>query len=483
MTYKIYVGNEWLESDKTLKEINPHDESVVAEVFVANKEIARLALNKAVANWKKTKESGNLVYERIELLHKIAKNIKAKRSKLSELVSMENGRPITLTGSDVDRTVSIFENTADLGKTSRDGKLLRGDVYSTPKGNENRIIFLSGEPVGPVLAITPFNAPIVQLAFKIAPAILTGCPVIVKPSPFTSGCTLEMGMLLQESGIDDNMISILPGDVPVVDQVLESEAVRVVTFTGSSAVGKDISRKSASTLKRVILELGGADPMLVAEDANVEAAASIAAAGRFSAAGQACNTTKRIFVHKSVAKEFSDRLLESVRKMKVGNPLDVNTAIGPVITENALNSLVSLVSQTKENGGTLLAGGDRMDGKGYYMHPTVLEDRKNFLLKRDVEIFGPILPIYEFNEYSDAINYINSSKYGLQASVFTEDVRKGIKLGRMIEAGAVIINESDRLRWDAYPFGGVKDSGLGREGVLDAVRNYLNTKLYSVLLI
>lgn len=482
MTYKIYVGNEWLESNKTMKEVNPHDESIVAEVFVADREITRLALNKAVSHWKKTKTKGNLVYERIELLHMIAKNINAKREKLSELVSMENGRPITLTRSDVDRTVSIFENTADLGKTSLDGKLLRGDVYSAPKGNENRIIFLSGEPVGPVLAITPFNAPIVQFAFKVAPAILTGCPVIVKPSPLTSACTLEIGKILQESGIDDDMVSILPGDVPIVDQVLESDAVRVVTFTGSSHAGKDISRKSASTLKRVILELGGADPMLVAEDANIEAAASTAATGRFSAAGQACNTTKRVFVHKSVAKEFTECLLESVRKMKVGNPLDENTVIGPVITENALNFLVSLVSQTKENGGTVLAGGGRMDGKGYYMHPTVLEDRNHFLLKMDIEIFGPILPIYEFSEYRDAINSINSSKYGLQASVFTEDVRRGIKLGRMIEAGAIIINESDRLRWDAYPFGGVKDSGLGREGILEAIKNYLNTKLYSVLL-
>ncbi|OWP56676.1 MAG: hypothetical protein B2I17_04560 [Thermoplasmatales archaeon B_DKE] len=482
MTEKIYVGNKWTESTETLKEINPHDENVVAEVFVANKEITQLALNKAVTHWKKTKENGNIVYQRIELLHQIARNIRAKKGKLSELVSKENGRPITLTRNDVDRAVSIFENTADLGKTSLDGKLLRGDVYSAPKGNENRMIFLSGEPVGPVLAITPFNAPIVQMAFKIAPAILTGCPVIVKPSPFTSSSTLEIGKILQESGIDDDMISILPGGIPVVDQVLESYAVRVVTFTGSSAVGKDISRKSASTLKRVVLELGGADPMLVAEDANVEVAASTAAAGRFSAAGQACNTTKRIFVHKFVAKEFSEHLLENVKKMRVGNPLDEKTAIGPVITENALNSLLSLVSHSTEIGGTLLTGGRRMDGKGYYMYPTVLEDRKHFLLDKDIEIFGPILPIYEFDDYSDAINNINSSKYGLQASVFTEDIKRGVKLGRRIETGAVIINESDRLRWDAYPFGGVKDSGLGREGILETIKNYLDTKLYSILI-
>ncbi|MEM0159608.1 MAG: aldehyde dehydrogenase family protein [Candidatus Micrarchaeaceae archaeon] len=482
MTDKIYVGNKWLDSTETLKEINPHDESIVAEVFVADKEITQLALNKAVSFWKKTKEKGNLIYERIELLHQIAKNIRAKKVELSVLLSKENGRPITLTRSDVERTVSIFDNTADLGKTSLDGKLLRGDVYSAPKGNENRMIFLSGEPVGPVLAITPFNAPLVQLAFKIAPAILTGCPVIVKPSPFTSSSTLEVGKILQESGLEDDMISILPGGVAVVDQLLESYAIRVVTFTGSSAVGKEISRKSANTLKKVVLELGGADPMLVAEDANVEAAALAAAAGRFSAAGQACNTTKRIFVHQSVAKEFLEYLLTSVQKMKIGNPLDEKTEIGPVISENALNSLLSLVSQVRENGGTLLAGGDRMDGKGYYMQPTVLEDRKRFLFEKDIEVFGPILPIYEFSDYNEAINTINTSKYGLQASVFTEDIRRGIKLGRMIETGAVIINESDRLRWDAYPFGGVKDSGLGREGVLEGIKNYLNTKLYSVLM-
>lgn len=482
MTSEIYVGNKWIESGEMMKEINPHDESVAAEVFVADKEITEIALNKAVSYWKGTREKGNLVYEKIELLHEIARHVRRRKKELSELVSRENGRPIALTRSDVDRTVSIFENTADLGKTSLDGKILRGDVYSAPKGNERRMIFLSGEPVGPVLAITPFNAPIVQLAFKIAPAILTGCPVIVKPSPFTSCCTLEMGKILEESGLEDNALSILPGGVSVVDQILESDAVRVVTFTGSSAVGKDISRKSASTLKKVILELGGSDPMLIAEDANIRAAASTAAAGRFSAAGQACNTTKRIFVHRSVAKEFTEDLLESVKNMKVGNPLDENTSIGPVINEKALHSLVSLVTQTRESGGSLLTGGQRMDGSGYYMHPTVLEDSQRFLLQSDIEVFGPILPIYEYDDYGEAIDTINNSKYGLQASIFTEDVRKGIKLGRRIETGAVVVNESDRLRWDAYPFGGVKDSGVGREGILEAIKNYLDTKLYSVLL-
>lgn len=478
----IYVGNSWIESKETMKEINPHNEKVVAEIFLANKEITELALKKAVLKWKNIRDKGNIVHEKIELLYKIAKGIDAKKRELSELVSRENGRPITLTRSDVDRTVSIFKNTADLGKASLDGKLFRGDVYPSPKGNENRLIFLSREPLGTVLAITPFNAPIVQFAFKVAPAILTGCPAIIKPSPFTSSSTLQLGEIIQDSGIEDDLLSILPGGVSVVNQLLESEAVRVVTFTGSSKVGKEISKKSATTLKKVILELGGADPMLVAEDANIEAAAFTAASGRFSAAGQACNTTKRIFVHRSVSNEFLRNLLEYLEKMKVGDPLDEKTAIGPVITEKSLNSLLSMVTQTKKNGGKIIRGGYRIYEKGFYMDPTVIADEKRFLLKRDVEIFGPILPLFEFSDYEEALNAINSSKYGLQASVFTEDIRRGIKIGKAIEAGAVIINESDRLRWDAYPFGGVKESGVGREGVLEAIGNYLDQKLFSILL-
>jgi len=477
---KVLIGNEEYEGKNSFQEINPHDGSIIGEVFNADSEMVKLAGVKAQKYFKDVKEGKSRLYERIDLLYKISSEIEKNAERFSILLSKENGRPIKLTRNDVKRTAAIFKYVAEYGRVAMDGVFHEADAFPDPPGNSNRIVVTIKEPVGGVLAITPFNAPFAQFAFKVAPAILTGCPVIVKPSPFTTISTLQLGKIISDVGVPDGAISILPGGAEVVNAIMDLSIIRLVTFTGSTKVGKLIAARASGMLKKVILELGGSDPLIVLEDANISLAAKDAVAGRFSAAGQACNTTKRVFVNNKIKDEFESLLKEEARKIIVGNPLDKNTDMGPVISKEARNELISLAKAAVNHGSRLIYGGKEIEGPGNYMEPSIIFDDSRYLMSLDTEIFGPILPVYTFSDDEEAINMVNSSRYGLQASIYTEDVRRGYRLAKRIEAGGVIINETDRLRWDFYSFGGVKDSGIGREGVVDSINNYLEKKLLSI---
>lgn len=477
---KVLVGNEEYEGASQFKEINPHDGSINCLVFNSTSDLVKLAGRKAKLFYRDIKDGKSRIHERIELLYDIATAIERNSEQISTLTTKENGRPIKLTKNDVRRTVSIFRYTAEYGRFAMEGVFHEPDAFPDPPGNSKRIVVTMREGLGGILAITPFNAPLAQFAFKVAPAILTGCPVIVKPSPFTSMSSLLLGKIIVDCGISDGGISVLPGAKDTVNEVMDLDIVRMVTFTGSTKVGKEIAKRASGMLKKVVLELGGSDPLLVLDDANLSKAAHDAVEGRFSAAGQACNTTKRVFVNEKVKDKFREELLSEVAKIKVGDPSDKDTDMGPLISREAREGLLGLVQDAKKNGSKLLYGGKEIKGPGNYMEPTIIEDDAKWLFGLDSELFGPVLPMWSFNNDNEAVELINSSRYGLQSSIYTEDVRRGYKLSKKIQTGAVIINETDRLRWDFYSFGGVKDSGIGREGVLDAVNNYIEKKLLSI---
>jgi succinyl-CoA reductase len=477
---KVLVGNEEFEGKTVSRELNPHDGSTVGEVFDADLELTKLAGKKSLDYFRSVKGGGSRVYERIDLLYDIANAIEKNSERISSLTTKENGRPIKLTQNDVKRTVSIFKYTAEYGRIAMEGIFHEPDAFPEPKENSKRIVVTIKEPLGGILAITPFNAPLAQFAFKVAPAILTGCPIVVKPSPFTSISSLLLGKIIRDSGIPDGALSVLSGGKDVVNNTMDLDIIRLVTFTGSTKIGKEIASRASFMLKKVVLELGGSDPLLVLEDANISSAAHDAVASRFSAAGQACNTTKRVFVDKKVKEEFEELLLLEVKKIRVGDPLDKNTDMGPLISRDARISLLNLVRDSAKNGAKLICGGQEISGNGNYMEPTIITDNSKWLFDLDTEIFGPVLPIYSFSTDDEAVEMINSSRYGLQSSIYTEDIRRGYELSRRIQSGAVIINEPDRLRWDFYSFGGVKESGIGREGVVDGVNNYLERKVLSM---
>ena len=477
---KILVGNEEFEGKESFTELNAHDNSVVGEVFKSNQELIDLAGNKALAFFNNVKNGRSRLFKRIDLLYDIASAIERNSEKISVLTTKENGRPIKLTQNDVKRTISIFKYTAEYGRIAMEGVFHEPDAFQYPPENSKRIVVTIKEPLGGILAITPFNAPLAQFAFKVAPAILTGCPVIVKPSPFTSISSLLLGKIIRDCGIEDGALAVLPGDSETVNGIMDLNIIKLVTFTGSTKVGKEIASRASGMLKKVVLELGGSDPLLVLDDAKISIAAHDAVAGRFSAAGQACNTTKRVFVDAKIKDKFEQELLREVSKIKVGDPANINTDMGPVISRNARTDLLNIVKDSIGHGAKLLNGGEEIKSPGNYMEPTVIVDNQKWLLGLDVELFGPVLPIYSFSDENEAVDMINSSRYGLQASIYTEDIRRGYRLSRKIQSGAVIINESDRLRWDFYSFGGVKDSGIGRESVMDSVNNYLEKKVLSI---
>lgn len=477
---KVLVGKKEYDGKDRFKELNPHDGSVIAEVFTADMNLIKLAGLKASDFYKNIKNGESRIHERIDLLYSVSSAIQKNSGQISSLTAKENGRPIKLTQNDVRRTASIFKYTAEYGRIAMEGVFHEPDAFPDPPSNSKRMVITMKEPVGGVLAITPFNAPMAQFAFKVAPALLTGCPVIVKPSPFTSLSSLILGKIVNDCGVPDGFLSVLPGGKEVVNGIMDLDVIRLITFTGSSKIGREIASRASGMLKKAVLELGGSDPLLVLDDANLSVAAHDAVAGRFSAAGQACNTTKRVFVDKKVKSEFDEKLLSEVKKVKVGDPMDENTDMGPLISREARNGLLRFMQNSVKSGSRLLFGGEEIEGPGNYMKPTVISDDSKWFMTSDVEIFGPILPLYSFSNDDEAVDMINSSKYGLQTSVYTEDVRRGYKLSKRIQSGAVIINETDRLRWDFYSFGGVKDSGIGREGVMDAINNYLEKKVLSI---
>lgn len=477
---KVLIGNEEHEGRNLFKELNPHDGSTVGEVFDTSPDLTKLAGKKALDFFRNIKSGRSRVYERIDLLYDIATAIEKNSERISSLVTKENGRPIKLTRNDVKRTVSIFKYTAEYGRIAMEGIFHEPDAFPDPPGNSKRIVITMKEPLGGVLAITPFNAPLAQFAFKVAPAILTGCPIIVKPSPFTSISSLLLGKIIRDCSIPDGALSVLTGGKDVVNDAIDLDIIRLVTFTGSTKIGREIASKASFMLKKVVLELGGSDPLLILDDANISNAAHDAVAGRFSAAGQACNTTKRVFVDDKVIDKFEELLLSEVRKVRVGDPSNENTDMGPLISRDARLGLLGLVQDSTKNGSKLIYGGREIEGNGNYMEPTLIKDDSKRLFDLDTEIFGPVLPIYSFSNDEEAVDMINNSRYGLQSSIYTEDIRRGYKLSHRIQAGAVIINESDRLRWDFYSFGGVKESGVGREGVIDGVNNYLERKILSM---
>lgn len=424
----------------------------------------------AFKTWSKT--SAN---ERASLLKKWYELIVEHKEELADLITKENGKPYQEAVGEVLYGAGYIEWFAEEAKR----------VYgrTVPAPTTGKRIVVTRQPVGPVAAITPWNFPNAMITRKAAPALAAGCTFIIKPAPDTPLSAYELARLAYEAGIPKDVLQVVIGDGEEIGNVFTSSPkIRKITFTGSTPVGKILMKNSADTVKHISMELGGHAPLIVDEDANIDLAVEQAMMSKYRNAGQTCVCANRLIVHESIKDEFAAKLSEQVSKLKVGNGLEEGVNVGPIINKRGFEKIVSQIDDAVEKGAKVLAGGtyDRNDDKGcYFVNPTVLADVDTSMNIMHEETFGPVAPIVTFSDIDEAIQLANDTPYGLAAYFFTENYRRGIYISENLEYGIIGWNDGGPSAVQA-PFGGMKESGIGREGGSEGIEPYLETKYMSI---
>jgi NAD-dependent aldehyde dehydrogenases len=474
------VAGELLKTQKTHKVINPATGEPFEEIYIASREDAKKAIDLANEAFKKF--SAMPLKDRAKILIKAANIVEENKEDFARTLAMEAGKPIKDARVEVLRCISLIRIATEEARFILEGKVHRVDAYEYPPGNENRIVMELREPIGVVGAILPFNFPLNSMAHKVAPTLIAGNTVVVKPSISTPLSAIKLGKAFYDAGLPAGVLSVLPGlSSEVGDEIVVNPSVAGITFTGSTYVGTEIAAKATKSGKRVMMEMGGSDPIIILDDAEISKIVPTVVRARFEYAGQNCNSGKRIFVHDSVYKPFLELFKEHVKRLNVGDPLDEKTDMGPVISSDALKTLRQVVEDAKSKGAKDFIARKELNLKGFFLDPTILYEVPLDAKALKEEVFGPIAPVVSFEKIDEAIEYANSVQYGLQAAIFTKDLYKAIKIAREIKAGGIMINDSTRLRWDALPFGGVKLSGLGgREGVRNTIYNLTEPKIISI---
>lgn len=420
-------------------------------------------------------------HRRAAVLYNVATRLREDRETMARLVAREVGKPLVDARIEAERAAWVFEFAADEIRHMT-GESFPADAYGMPPGNERRLLFTLREPVGVVVAIGPFNFPLNLLSHKVAPALAAGNPVVAKPTSAAPFTALRLAEHAAAAGLPAGALNVVLGPGGAVgDALVEHPATRLVTFTGSTEVGKGIAERAGRHAKRVVLELGGVDPFVILEDAPLGVVVPAAIRGAFAYSGQVCTASKRLLVHESVADAFVEAFADAAKRLKVGPALDETTQVGPVIDAGAVDRMEAFVADARAKSAQVLTGGVRPTaGEGFYYPPTVLDYVPETARVAQEEPFGPVVPILRFANDDEAIRIANSTPYGLQAAVYTNDLKRAFRLARKIRAGGVHLNDPTNLRWDALPFGGVKESGIGREGLRYAMEEMTDVKLVSV---
>jgi acyl-CoA reductase-like NAD-dependent aldehyde dehydrogenase len=411
-------------------------------------------------------------HRRAEILEGVARLLAERHDELARTISAEAGKPLKAARVEAERAVSTFTHAA------AEARGLAGDVVpmdASPVG-AGKLAFTLRMPIGVVGAISPFNFPLNLVAHKVAPALAAGCAVVLKPDPSTPLTALRLGELAAEVGIPPGVVNIVPGDGPTTGAYLvRHPGVDKVAFTGSTATGSEIMRLCSQPLKRVSLELGGKSPNLVFADANLEDAVPSSVYAIYYAAGQSCDARSRVLVEKPLYDDFVSRFTETAAKMRTGDPLDPETQMGSLISQSHREKVHGLVERGREEGAEVVTGGEPADGDGAFYPPTVLAGVENRMAVAQEEIFGPVVTVIPFEDEAEAVRIANDVQYGLTATVWTADPGRGHRLARQIKSGVIGINLPNTA-FPGMPFGGYKQSGFGREGSLETIEMYLETK-------
>jgi acyl-CoA reductase-like NAD-dependent aldehyde dehydrogenase len=435
---------------------------------MATRADARQAVHHAVASMRRTRALPR--WKRREILEDVAATLLDQKERFAQLIVAEAGKPVRQARTEVDRTVLTFKTAAE------EAARLGGESIplDLTEGHEERWGLVQRFPVGPVLAITPFNFPLNLVAHKIAPAIAAGCPVLLKPSPQTPFTALALGEVILKAGWPEEALSVLPLSNADTAWLAEKEdRIKLVSFTGSAKVGWEL--KSHSGRKRVLLELGGNAAMILHADwPDLDAAALRTALGAFNYAGQSCISVQRVFVDRAIFQTFLWKVVELSAKLVVGNPAEEATEVGPLIRLAEAERIESWIKEAVDGGAKLVAGGER---KGSVVTPTILTGTQPGMKIRDEEAFGPVVVIEPYDDFEQALADVNRSRFGLQAGLFTRDAGRIMTAFRELEVGALIVGDTPSWRLDPMPYGGVKDSGLGREGIRSAIEEMTEPRM------
>jgi aldehyde dehydrogenase (NAD+) len=472
---KLLINNEWVDavSGKTFPTINPADATVITEVAEADKADVDKAVKAARAAFQKFRNSSPK--ERANLLNKFADLLEKHAQEFAELESRDNGKPVQAALFDVSFSVDTFRYYA--GWTDK----ITGQTIPVSTGDFFSFTLL--EPVGVVGQIIPWNFPLLMFAWKVAPAIAAGNTIVIKPAEQTPLTALRAGELLVEAGFPPGVINILPGYGPTAGAAISGHNdIDKVAFTGSTEIGRIIQKAAAdSNLKNVTLELGGKSPLIVFEDADIDKAVQIAQVGLFLNQGQCCCASSRLYVHEKIYDEFVKKSVEASAKRVVGNPSDSKTDQGPQVDNIQFEKILGYISTGQKEGAKLLTGGKRWGDKGYFIEPTVFSDVSDNMTIAKEEIFGPVMSILKFSTIEEVIKRANNTTYGLAAGVITNDLNKALTIAHSVRAGTIWVNCYDAFQVNT-PFGGFKESGLGRELGEYGLRQYSEVKTVTVAL-
>jgi glyceraldehyde-3-phosphate dehydrogenase (NADP+) len=465
--HKIYLAGRWVDSPDLLAIDNPADPATPGgATYNATPEQVEQAVQAAVAAFEETKVLP--VYERARALREISAGIKGRREELGRIMSLEAGKPIRDALIEVDRAAFTFRLAADEAERLI-GEVIPLDLLASSNG---RVGITRRFPAGPVLGISPFNFPLNLAAHKIAPAIAAGCSIVLKPASKDPLTMLTVTEIIDSVGLPAGAVSVLPMTRELGDKLVADDRFRVLSFTGSPAVGWRMKERAGK--KKVILELGGNAAVIVDRTADVDWAVKRILVGGFAYAGQSCISVQRIFVHEAIAAAFRDRLVAGVAALKLGDPLDPTTDLGPMVDRAASERTARWVEEARQLGGKVLAGGH---ADGAFFEPTILEDVPPTAQVCVNEVFAPVVVLATFSDFDDAIRRVNDSDFGLQSGVFTNDLGHAWQAFNELEVGGVVINDISSYRIDHMPYGGVKDSGLGREGLRWSIEDMTELRL------
>jgi acyl-CoA reductase-like NAD-dependent aldehyde dehydrogenase len=465
-TRGFFVDGKWIERGELAEIRAPYDGAVIAQVFQGTRADAELAISSAVKAFGTTRRLP--AFERQRVLRRVAQSLVQRKDEFSRTLAQEAGKPLKAARTEVDRAAFTF-NVAAEESTRIYGEYLPLDWQEYTAG---RWGIVRRFPLGPIAGITPFNFPLNLVAHKVAPSIAAGCPLVLKPAPQTPLCSILLAEAVQEAGWPDGGLNVIPLSNEHARLLITDDRLKMISFTGSAAVGWAIKRDAGK--KKVVLELGGNAALIVHSDADLAYAAERCVAGAFGYAGQTCISVQRVLAERSVYGKFVDLLLSGVGKLRMGDPLEESTDVGPLIRESDAIRAADWIQEAVRGGARLLCGGQR---KGSFLEPAVLTGTRADMKVNCQEIFAPVVTVEPYDNFDSAIRQVNNSAYGLQAGIFTRDAKLMFTAYEELEVGGLIAGDVPSFRIDHMPYGGIKDSGLGREGLRYAIEEMTEPKL------
>lgn len=467
MKKDLFINGEWIKAEKYTQITSPYNGDIIAEVPLATDKETELAIEKAVQAMNTLSKLP--AHQRSTILEKVSRLLEERIEEAARIITLETAKPISLSKAEVARSIQTYKFAAE------EAKRIHGETIplDAAPGGERRVAYTSRESIGVVGAITPFNFPLNLVAHKVGPAIASGNTIVLKPATQTPLSSFYTAELFHEAGLPAGALNVVTGSGSVVgEKIVTDDRVNMITFTGSPEVG--ISIKNKAGLKRVTLELGSNAAVIIDKDVNIDKMISRSVTGAFSNQGQICISVQRIYAHKDVFDKFVDKFVNATKELKLGDPLNPETDISALISKSDVKRAMNWIEEAKQGGAEILTGGK---AEGNVLHPTVILNADNTLKVSCQEVFAPVVIINKVDSVDEAIDSVNDSRYGLQAGIYTDNVHTALDAAEKLNVGGVIINDIPTFRVDHMPYGGVKESGFGREGIKYAIEEMTELKL------